>query len=239
MNGDGTVEGPAAPLPVAAAPAPGGAQEHLLPVTRQARYYTLGAAPADAREVWYVLHGYGQLAAYFIRHFAALDNTRRLVVAPEALSRFYLDDTYRRAGASWMTREDREHEIEDYLAYLSSLHARLAAGLPGNAAVHVLGFSQGCETAARWATLGGLRPRRLMLWGGRLPSDLNLALYRDALRQARLTLIRGAEDTYATPARAAELEDRLNLHTIPYSALVYDGGHHLDADVLRALAAEG
>ncbi|MEZ4763957.1 MAG: hypothetical protein R3C26_12480 [Calditrichia bacterium] len=37
------------------------------------------------------------------------------------MSRFYLQSTNGRIGATWMTREDRENEIADYLAYLNNL----------------------------------------------------------------------------------------------------------------------
>lgn len=228
------------PLQVAAADAPSGggaAAEHALPVTRSARYYTLGAAGGDVRELWYVLHGYGQLAAYFVRPFAGLDNTHRLIVAPEALSRFYLDDAHRRVGASWMTRADRQREIDDYLAYLNALHARIAGELADDVQVHVLGFSQGSETAARWTVFGAAAVYRLVLWGGRLPADLDLAAHRDVLCRARLTLVRGGEDTYATAERMEEEEGRLNRHLVPYHAITFEGGHRLDVDVLHALAA--
>ena len=48
-------------------------------------------------------------------------------MAPEALSRFYADVTPGRhgptstVGATWMTREDRENEIRDYVAYLDEM----------------------------------------------------------------------------------------------------------------------
>ncbi len=67
-------------------------QEHHISVTRTARYYTLGEISRGVAEVWFVCHGYGQLAERFIRHFAALDDGTRLVVAPEALGRFYLGE---------------------------------------------------------------------------------------------------------------------------------------------------
>ena len=82
------------------------------------------------RELWYVLHGYGQLAAPFLDDFRAIDDGTRLIVAPEALSRFYEGDVQARlhkdakVGASWMTREDRDAEIADYVAYLDT-RARL------------------------------------------------------------------------------------------------------------------
>jgi predicted esterase len=66
--------------------------EHHLTVERTARYFTLEPGEAGAREVWLVCHGYSQLAERFLRQLTALDDGRRLVVAPEALSRFYLHE---------------------------------------------------------------------------------------------------------------------------------------------------
>jgi poly(3-hydroxybutyrate) depolymerase len=109
------------------------AREHRIEVVRSARYYTLGSGDASAKELWFVLHGYGQLAAQFIRVFEALDDGTRFIVAPEALNRFYLATvdttpaTERPVGATWMTREDRESEIADYVEYLEALYEDLAA----------------------------------------------------------------------------------------------------------------
>ena len=65
-------------------------QEHHLTVTRTARYFTLGQPGPALREVWVVCHGYGQLAEPFLAHFAEVTSPARLIVAPEALSRFYV-----------------------------------------------------------------------------------------------------------------------------------------------------
>src|SRR5712691_3738407 len=98
-------------------------QEYHIGVTRTARYFTLGGSPREVAEVWFVCHGYGQLAGRFLRHFEPLAGGTRLLVAPEALSRFYVEDTTvpareRKVGATWMTREDRLSEIDDYVRYL-------------------------------------------------------------------------------------------------------------------------
>ena len=96
---------------------------------RTARYYTLGGGSAAPRDVWFVLHGYGQLAGDFIRYFSDLAADDSLVVAPEAMNRFYLVTTEtsapardRPVGATWMTREDRDSEIADYVEYLDALY---------------------------------------------------------------------------------------------------------------------
>ncbi len=211
--------------------------EHHLPIRRTARYYTMEPTGA-VRDVWFVLHGYGQLAAFFLKNFEALDDGQRLIVAPEALSRFYLPG-HQRVGASWMTKEDRHTEIEDYLAYLDALYDHVLEDLdPDAVTVHVLGFSQGTDTASRWALLGYARVDHLVLWAGDLAHDLDLDAHRAALRRLGLTFVVGHSDEYLTPDRLAEHEARLRRHDVPYRLVPFDGGHHLDADVLRRLAVD-
>src|SRR3954471_8166502 len=96
---------------------------HSIVVPRTARYYTLGPTHGFPRELWFVCHGHGQLAGRFIKDFEPLDDGTRLIVAPEALSRYYLDSIAeqrtqkeQRVGATWMTREFREAEMADYIS---------------------------------------------------------------------------------------------------------------------------
>ncbi|MFY7923741.1 MAG: esterase, partial [Gemmatimonas sp.] len=67
---------------------PGDIRIHTRPTVRTARYSVLGTEPAEAQRVWFVLHGYGQLAPRFLRHFAGAVPPDTCVVAPEGLSRF-------------------------------------------------------------------------------------------------------------------------------------------------------
>ena len=96
-------------------------RQHHLTISRNVRYATLGEVGDELRQVWFVCHGYGQLAHRFLRSFSALDDGSRLVVAPEGLSRYYVDHAERKVGASWMTTEDRLTDIADYVAYLDGL----------------------------------------------------------------------------------------------------------------------
>lgn len=215
-------------------------QERHLTVTRSARYYTLGTPGEATREVWFALHGYGQLARYFIRPFRTLDDGSRFVIAPEALSRFYLEGAGpdRRVGATWMTREDRLADINDYIAYLDALYAQVFDGLDrGRTSVHVLAFSQGTATACRWLAEGTASADRLILWGGAVPHDFSFEQHRARLNALRLTLVAGTEDEYATPERVRKEEARLRQEAIAFQSVAFEGGHRLDADVLRELAA--
>jgi predicted esterase len=217
---------------------------HALVVPRTARYYTLGPTHGFPRELWLVCHGYGQLASRFLHQFAPLDDGTRLIVAPEGLSRFYLDpipkrrnETSPRVGASWMTREDRAAEIADYVAYLELLSAELRHPLSGAAPrIVVLGFSQGTATVSRWLAASDLRVNQLVLWGGAIPPELDLAAWSARLHGAAITLVVGEQDEFATPAAVAAEAERLSTAGVAFALLRFPGGHTIDGDALMRLA---
>jgi len=215
--------------------------EHHIAVQRSARYFTLGAAGADVNEVWFALHGYGQLASSFARHCSPLEAPGRLVVVPEALSRFYLGDHTRpagpdaRIGASWMTRDDRGHEISDYVHYLDQLYHTVCGELGSKVSTHVLGFSQGTATATRWVTQGHVPASRLIIWGAPLPSDLDMVLNGERLRSMEIVLVAGDRDEFYTPKVLKADEGRLEGIGARFRVIRYAGGHALDADTLRKL----
>ena len=207
--------------------------EHHLSVPRTARFFTLGNEAAPI-ELWFVLHGYGQLAARFIRHFEPLDDGSRLVVAPEGLSRFYIEaNRPEKIGASWMTREDRLAEIADYVRYLDAVYA--AVGGATRPRVVVLGFSQGTATAARWLATGSARADRLILWGGEVPPDLDLAAARARWSETGLTFVAGSADPFITAKVLARDEARLREHGVAYQVERFEGGHEIVPDVLRQI----
>ena len=210
-------------------------QEHHLPVARTARYFTLGSLEKP-RDVWFVCHGYGQLAARFLERFRPIERADRLIVAPEALSRFYLTESASelRVGASWMTREDRLSEIADYIAFLDALYRTVVSG---NARLTVLGFSQGSATACRWVGMGAGKVDRLIVWGGEIPPDLELAENTgERLRAARVTLVYGDRDEYFTPKIVTATEQRLREAKIDYALVPFEGGHEIEEATLRTLA---
>lgn len=218
-------------------------KEHHIEVVRTARYWTLG--PEDgAAEVWYGLHGYRQLGRRFLRRFQPIDDGGRLIVAPDALSRFYVSKESGRHGAesvvggTWMTRDDRDAEIRDYVRYLDRLSEEVGA-VGDSVPVTVLGFSQGVATACRWVTLGEVRPTRLILWGDVTPPDLDLPRAADSFAGIDVVMVRGDGDRALSPRLVEEEADRLATAGIDYRMVRYDGGHDIDADTLQALAGSG
>ncbi len=214
--------------------------ERHLSVRRSARYYVDGPEDGSARDVWIACHGYGQLAAEFIGDLEALRGAGRLVVAPEGLSRFYFETGFHgpasRVGATWMTREDREAEIADYVAYLDALHDAVFARVDRRAAkLTVLGFSQGTATVSRWVALGKAKPDRLILWGGLLPPDLDLASARGRLASVELILVAGRRDKFVDETKLSAQIAALERAGVPVRAVRHPGGHRIKPDLLAEL----
>lgn len=215
--------------------------ERHIAVTRTARYWVVGEEVERPTEIWFVLHGYRQLGRRFLRRFESLADGTRFLVAPEALSRFYVGTEQGRhgpesvVGGTWMTKEDRENEIRDYVGYLDQLAAELLEGARAEAPVTVLGFSQGVATAARWVTYGAVRPRRVVLWGGYLPPDLDMELAATTLGRAELVIVRGEEDPSRDEGLEADEAARMGAAGIEHRLQPYPGGHEIDDGALAEL----
>jgi predicted esterase len=204
-----------------------------LPVTKTARYFINRHPDDKTRFIWIVLHGYGLHPGYFLRKFDVLDSAVHTVVAPEGLSRFYQDGVTGRVGASWMTKEEREDDIEDNLNYLDKLYSHLRKSCPPDVKLVVLGFSQGRHTTARWLTRR--RPEgahRCIVGASDLPEDCLGAESCETLNKLHPTLFIGDSDPYISPERYERLKQLLDTSKLAYSIIPYSGDHRVYSDVL-------
>ena len=214
--------------------------EHHLTVARTARYQQLGDLSARTRRVWFVCHGYGQLAAYFVRHFAFLGEDRddTVVIAPEGLSRFYLQGNGGRVGASWMTRDDRLSEIDDHVHFLNQLATLVLEQCPAEVEITVLGFSQGTATVSRWLARALFRPAHLILWAGSFPDDIPADVAELLLRGLRVSLVIGSDDQYLTLAQVRQQQQELQQFGAVAEVLPFVGRHELNRPLLEKLAGQ-
>ncbi len=211
-----------------------------LPVRRTARVVLLGESSSSIEQVWIACHGYGQLAPAFAQELGALADPGRLVVVPEALNRYYLEDhggvhgPDHPVGATWMTREERLVDIDDYCAYLDTVHDHVFASIErGNATLCVLGFSQGAATAARWVARTTRPVDHLVLWGAGLPPELDPG----AFRKTPLTIVSGERDRYAADQVRAQ-SPALDAAGVEHTLESFDGGHRLDDVTLLRIAGQ-
>ncbi|WP_345072462.1 phospholipase [Hymenobacter fastidiosus] len=216
-------------------------EEHQLTVSRTARYYQAGVLSGATRQVWFVCHGYGQLAAYFIRHFHSLPqhDPTTVIIAPEGLSRFYLNGTGGRIGATWMTREDRLAEIEDYGAYLNQLAGAILTRCPADVQVTVLGFSQGAATVSRWLARARFRPARLILWAGAFPADMEFTVATRLLEQLPVVLVCGDQDQFISPEELTRQQQFLQSLGVEPVIIRFPGRHEMNLGVLQQLHQAG
>ncbi|WP_373064679.1 alpha/beta hydrolase [Gemmatimonas sp.] len=226
---------------------------HKLAVERTARYATAGADVADATTLWVIFHGYGQLASEFMTTFARLAPSTTRVLAPEGLSRFYLElpradgKHLARTGATWLTRDDREDDLRDALGMLHAVVGQEVDAIleaRGDVpAIKVFGFSQGVAMSMRWvadvADRGvpeeGADVATHVLWAGGLAHDVSDDAMRAAWTGTAVQVVVGDKDKFATDSFRRSLRKRIDAMGILVDEFTFGGGHRLDDDVLRQL----
>lgn len=205
-----------------------------LKVEHQARYTTLGSETGKITKLWIVLHGYGQLATYFIRNFEPINDGQTLVVAPEGMNRFYLKGFSGRVGATWMTKEDRLTDIANNNSYLDQLVAHYREKYP-EAELTLFGFSQGTATAVRWVCQAQTLPARLILWSGSFPEDLDWAKDIPLLNQLNPIFVLGDQDEFFDEARIAEYTKWLTDKGLQFEVIRFNGGHLIPPKTLESV----
>lgn len=203
----------------------------------KARYYKAGVLNSSTKQVWIVIHGYGQLAQYFIKKFQKLTEQNICVIAPEGLSRFYLSDlteqgrTDNKVGATWMTRENRLTDIDNYITYLDTIYKNELSEIK-NVPVTLLGFSQGCATVCRWALSRNINFERLILCAGIFPPDMNFKEGHDALVSKKTYVVIGDKDHFVTEERMKEFNDLALKLGIQPEKIIFSGKHEINEEVL-------
>lgn len=211
---------------------------------RTGRYAWMGATPVRARRIWFVLHGYGQLAERFLRHFRDTVPADTCVVAIEGLNRFYREmpksdgSHLQHVGAAWMTREGREHDITDTIAWLDTVHRDVVGAWPlggRDVTIGVLAFSQGVAMASRWVAHNRSVFHGFVAWAGALAADVDDATLAAVFAPLQVTMVAGDDDVFVTDERRQAELTRLRRAQPATREVRFHGGHVLDADALRSV----
>jgi predicted esterase len=208
---------------------------HHLKIQKTARVITGGNPNSQLKQVWLVAHGYGFLATYFIKKFGELNPDEHFVIVPEGLHRYYLNGVSGRVGASWMTKEEREIDIEDYCNYLDVIYETFISPLEGNVIINAFGFSQGGATICRWAAHTKYKIDNLIVWGSVIPPDMKWEEYLMKLRHLNWIYVSASDDEFLTPEQQKEQLDILRSKGIEAEVVHYDGIHEVEPDTLNLL----
>lgn len=207
-------------------------------VTKTARYFILGEADDNIEQVWFVCHGYAQLANYFLKKFEFLNTGKNLIVAPEGLHRFYWQGFSGRVVASWMTKEDRVEDIKDYVNFLDQVASEVLKNLKKEVIVNVLGFSQGTATACRWLAQGKIKADYLILHSGVFPPDLNFAADKIIFNQLKeCYFLMGDADEFTNLAQNEKHMKELEEKGIHFEKIIFKGKHEINSPALLQLSS--
>lgn len=203
--------------------------ENTLESIKTFRYETLNGEKSP-KKVIYVLHGYGQLSKYFIRNFESISDDY-LIVAPEGMHRFYLKGSNGRVGASWMTKEAREVDIQDNINWLNDLDNEISSQYKIEERL-IIGFSQGGATAIRWKMNAKNSFNKTIIWASEFPPDMEPKM--DQLRnETENYFVIGNQDEYFDEDQQNKL---ISLYkSVDFKISTYLGPHEIDSKVLLQL----
>lgn len=208
--------------------------------TQQNHFLTSHSPSGSEKEIWLILHGYGQLAEFFLRKFRPFFDPSLLFVAPEGINRSYREGFSGRVGANWMTKHQRDTDIINGMNYLNAVMENVLKPFDEIPEINVLGFSQGAATVSRWVVQSLLPVKKMVLWGGTLAVDLEKEKLLEKAKNLHLILATGDNDPLITPDKINEQLD--HLETLAFrelSAFTYAGGHDLDGPLLGQIIFAG
>jgi len=205
-------------------------EELFLKVEKTARYYSNDPNGNKLDSLWIVIHGYAQLAKDFIDEFEFLNESRTLIIAPEGLSKFY---SRNRIGSSWMTKEDRINEINDYLKYLDSLFSILKIKYDlSDTLINLLGFSQGVHTAVRWFINSNIVFDNLILCSSDFPADADFNKLNQKLERSKMFYMHGDKDEIVSGKTFKSGIELLKSKNTPFEKIIFEGKHEIHSQTL-------
>lgn len=208
--------------------------EHHIGFNFSAPYYTLNELSDQTTDIWIACPGYGQLGKYFIRRFDVFDAQKHFVIVLQGLSKFYLPDQ-KNVGASWMTKEGRETDMQNQRAYFDAVIEEVFQGQSlENYRVHLMGFSQGVSMISRMAAYSKINFETLVLWAGGFPPELVHADFDHVSANAKLKVVIGSNDEfYALDKNYQPEVDKMETAIgLKPEVIVFEGIHEVKREVL-------
>jgi len=196
-------------------------------------YSTLNELNSDTKNIWIVCHGIGFLSKYFISYFKDLNTDENYIIAPQAPSKYYQTKAYKYVGASWLTKENRDLEIENVLNYLEAVMD--LENLPKDKNIILLGFSQGVSIVTRWMAKRKILCNHLVIHSGSIPTEFDASNF-SYLPNLKTTIIYGDKDEYLTPSKIeAQLTYAQSIFPNSPELIKFNGRHVMHPGSLEKL----
>lgn len=200
--------------------------KRTITIQRKAHFY-LQIPNQKITQLLIVIHGYGQNAEDFLDEFKSLKNSDILVVAPEAISKFY--NKKGEAVANWMTSLERLDEIDDYCKYLNQLLDTIKKDYEFSQ-LSVLGFSQGVSTAFRWISTLKDNPGNFYVCAGSVPLELTANDFKNST--LTINYYYGDEDKLLKEEKAMLQIERIKQLGLKVNTTKFKGRHEVPKECL-------
>ena len=210
--------------------------KHSISFEFSSSYITCNKLTDNTENIWIVFHGYGQLSKYFIRRFDVLDGDKNYIIAPQGLSKFYVDEDYKNVGASWLTKEDRGSDLLNQQKYLIKLMDELKLKIDfSKIKINFFGFSQGVSALTRLLINYNMKVNNIIIWAGWVPDEF-FNINKDVLKDTNLFFVVGNKDKYYNnPIIKGYLKKIKNILNKEIDYFVFNGGHIVDRKVLKKI----
>jgi predicted esterase len=198
-------------------------------------YETLNNLTKNTKNIWLVFHGIGYLSRYFLKYFKELNAEENYIIAPQAPSKYYLNDKYIHVGASWLTKENTGSELENVSAYLDAVFE--AEKIPENCNLIVFGFSQGVSIATRWLASKKLKCSQLILYAGGIPNELKASDFSFLeANNTKIKVIIGTQDEYLNDERMKTETQKIKLLFKDKAEIIrFDGKHEVKVKIVNSI----
>ncbi len=187
-------------------------------------YVTLNELTDETTHIWLVFHGMGYLSKYFIHYFNGLDPQKHYVISPQAPSKYYQDSSFKRIGASWLTRENTKQETTNIMNYIDAIYETEIKN--SNKKLVLMGYSQGVSIVTRWLAHSKVDCSHLVLHSGGIPTELVASDFEFLNADTAIRLVYGTTDPYINEERLneqKEMANRLFKHNL--EILPFEGAH--------------
>ena len=198
-------------------------------------YLTLNERTPKTKNVWLVFHGIGYLSKFFIKYFDGLPADKNYIIAPQAPSKYYLNNQYKHVGASWLTKEKTTQETANILSYIDEVYT--SEQLDNHQNLIVFGYSQGVSIATRWVAKRKIKCSRLILYAGGIPRELETADF-DFLdeQNTEITTLVGDKDEYIDEQILKTEAKRITtLFKGKAKQNIFDGKHEVKKEIINNL----
>lgn len=198
-------------------------------------FTTLNTLTDKTKNVWIVLHGIGYLSKYFLKYFDELPKEENYIIAPQAPSKYYLNNQYRHVGASWLTKENTANETQNVLNYLDTVFT--SENIPEHCKLIVFGYSQGVSIATRWVAKRQLQCQHLVLYAGGIPHELSPMDFNFLIaKNTKITTLVGDKDEYITDDILQTESKRIeSLFSGKAKQIIFEGKHEIKKEIINSL----